>query len=321
MEAMVVERGAAGSNSAPESAKSAVSWPAIFAGAVTATAASVLLLTLGSGLGLISAGPSPGGGGPSPGKILALAAIWFIVVQWLASFFGGYLTGRLRTKWVATHTHEVFFRDTAHGFIAWALSTVLLAGVIALTTASMARLGVHAGAMLGGGALAAEVAHAPMGPAPAGSAAMEQGPSGPMAAPAGPPEMGHGPGPAGGYEVDTLFRSTQPESSLTLADVHAEAAHILMKGVAAGELPPGDRDYLAQLIAARTGIAPADAQRRVDDVFAQMHAAAIKAREAAEAARKAAATSSILIALSMLIGAFIASAAAALGGHERDQHP
>ncbi len=94
-----------------------------------------------------------------------------------------------------------------------------------------------------------------------------------------------------------------------------------MKAVATGQISPADRDYLSQLIAARTGIAPADAQRRIDDAFAQLNAAATKAREAADAARKAAATASIFIALSMLIGAFIACAAAALGGHERDLHP
>jgi hypothetical protein len=94
-----------------------------------------------------------------------------------------------------------------------------------------------------------------------------------------------------------------------------------MKAVATGEIPQADRDYLSQLIASRTGIAPADAQRRVDDVFARLNAAATKARQAADAARKAAATTSIFIALSMLLGAFIACAAAALGGHERDLHP
>ena len=319
MEALVVERpGAAGLNSAPESSKSAVSWPAIFAGAVGATAASALLLTLGSGLGLFSVSAWPGAGA-SAGKVVAMAAIWFIIVQWVASFLGGYLTGRLRTKWVGTHTHEVFFRDTAHGFITWAAATLLCVGVFALATASVARLGVHAGAMLGAGAMGAAASHGPMGPGP-----MDPGEHAPPGAPTGgppggPPEMGHGPG--GGYDVDMLFRTTQPESSLTLADVHGEAARILAKGIAGGELPTADRDYLAQLIAARTGIAPADAQRRVDDVFAQMNAAAIKAREAAEAARKAAATGSILMALSMLIGAFIACAAAALGGHERDLHP
>jgi hypothetical protein len=312
MEALVVER-AAGANSAPESSKSAVSWAAIIAGAVVATAASVLLLTLGSGLGLTSVSPWPGSGA-SAGKVITLAVIWFIVVQWIASFLGAYLTGRLRTKWVGTHTHEVFFRDTAHGFIAWALATLLLAFVLASASASLARVGVHGAAMMGASA-AGGMAHGPMGPP------MEHEEHSPMGGPGAPPMEHQERGPMSGYDVDVLFRSTQPESSITLADVHAEASRILMKAVATGEIPQADRDYLSQLIASRTGIAPADAQRRVDDVFARLNAAATKARQAADAARKAAATTSIFIALSMLLGAFIACAAAALGGHERDLHP
>jgi hypothetical protein len=117
------ERGPA--TPANESSKSALSWPTIIAGAVAATSTSVLLLALGSGLGLISASPWPGSGAFA-GTLTALAAIWFIAVQWIASGLGGYLTGRLRTKWAGTHTHEVFFRDTAHGFVTWALATVVL---------------------------------------------------------------------------------------------------------------------------------------------------------------------------------------------------
>jgi hypothetical protein len=318
MEALVVERpGSAGSNSAPESSKSAVSWPAIIAGAVAATAASVLLLTLGSGFGLISASVWPGSGA-SAGKVIALAAIWFIVVQWIASFLGGYLTGRLRTKWVGTHTHEVFFRDTANGFIAWALATLLLACVFASASAALARMGAHGAARMGAGAASAMAQGSVDAPGGPGGAPMAHEEHGPMGGP-GAAEMAHG--PVSGYDVDVLFRSAQPESSMPLADVRAEAARILMKAGGSGEMPPADRDYLSQLIAARTGIAPADAQRRIDDAFAQLNAAVTKARQAAEDARKAAATTSIFIALSMLIGAFIACAAAALGGHERDLHP
>jgi hypothetical protein len=88
-----------------------------------------------------------------------------------------------------------------------------------------------------------------------------------------------------------------------------------------GDVSAADRAYVAQMVAARTGIAQPEAEKRVDDVVAQLNAAETKARQAADAARKAAATASILTALSMLIGAFIACAAAALGGMERDLHP
>jgi len=287
---MNVDRPLAGSsNIANESSKSAVSWPAIIAGAVVATSASVLLLALGSGLGLISASPWPGSGA-SAGTITALAAIWFIAVQWIASGLGGYLTGRLRTKWVGTHDHEVFFRDTAHGFVTWALATVVLAILIA--AAAAAAVGT-------GGKAAAEVA----------SGAAEG------AANAAPHAT------VSGYDVDILFRSGQADPGRSAADSRAEATRILAKGLTTGDVSAADRAYVAQIVAARTGIAQPDAEKRVDDVVAQLNAAETKARQAADAARKGAATASILTALSMLIGAFIACTAAALGGKERDLHP
>jgi hypothetical protein len=287
---MNVDRPLAGSsNIANESSKSAVSWAAIIAGAVVATSASVLLLALGSGLGLISASPWPGSGA-SAGAITALAAIWFIAVQWIASGLGGYLTGRLRTKWVGTHDHEVFFRDTAHGFVTWALATVVLAILIAVAASAAVGTGVRAGAELGSGAVQGAANAAPHAT-------------------------------VNGYDVDMLFRSAQADPGQSAADSRAEATRILAKGLTTGDVSAADRAYVAQMVAARTGIAQPEAEKRVDDVVAQLNAAETKARQAADAARKAAATASILTALSMLIGAFIASAAAALGGKERDLHP
>jgi hypothetical protein len=279
-----------GANVANESSKSAVSWPAIIAGAVVATSASLLLLALGSGLGLIAASPWRGSGA-SAGTITTLGAIWFIAVQWIASGFGGYLTGRLRTKWVGTHDHEVFFRDTAHGFVTWALATVVLALLIAAAASSALGTGVQAGAALGSGTAAQGAANAV-----------------PHAV-------------VSAYDVDTLFRSSQPDPGESAADSRAQAMRILAKGLTTGDVAAADRAYVAQMIVARTGIAQPDAERRVDDAVAQLNAAEAKARQATDAARKAAATASILIALSMLIGAFIACAAAALGGQERDLHP
>src|SRR3984957_13152866 len=291
---MNLDRPLAGSaNVGNESSKSAVSWAAIIAGAVAATAASLLLLALGSGLGLISASPWPNVGA-SAGAITTLAAIWFIAVQWIASGLGGYLTGRLRTRWVGTHDHEVFFRDTAHGFVTWALATVVLALLIAAAASAAVGTGVRAGAELGSGA-AHGAAHA------ASNAAS--------------------PTTVTGYDVDMLFRSSQADPGQSAADTRQEATRILAKGLTTGDVSAADRAYVAQMVAARTGIAQADAEKRVDDVVAQVNAAQTKARQAADAARKAAATASILTALSMLIGAFIACAAAALGGRERDLHP
>ena len=120
-----------------ESSASAVEWAAIVGGALGAVGISIILFTLGSGLGLSTVSPWSWSN-PSPTTFGVVAAIWLIVTQWLASGLGGYLTGRLRTKWVGIRTDEVFFRDTAHGFLAWALATVLVATFLTLATSAVA---------------------------------------------------------------------------------------------------------------------------------------------------------------------------------------
>ena len=261
-----------------EASKSAVSWAAIFAGTTVAISISIVLVVLGSGLGLASLTPSVRSAA-SPTGLAALATVWIVVVQWLSAGCGGYVTGRLRTRWVGTHTHEVFFRDTAHGLVTWAFATAIVATLV--------------GSAAAGGFRAATT----MGSAAAQTAGNVQ---------------------AGGvapYEVDTLFRGAPSRDGESPArDGRGEATRILTKALSTGGVPEADRAYMATLIAAQTGISQADAQQRVDEVFARV-------RQEAEAARKAAATTSLLTALAMLIGAFVASVAAALGGHERDRHP
>jgi hypothetical protein len=119
-----------------ESSASAVEWAAIVGGALAAVGISIILFTLGSGLGLSTVSPWSWSN-PSPTTFGIVAGIWLIVTQWLASALGGYLTGRLRTKWVGIRTDEVFFRDTAHGFLAWALATVLVATFVSLGAAGI----------------------------------------------------------------------------------------------------------------------------------------------------------------------------------------
>jgi hypothetical protein len=123
------------------------------------------------------------------------------------------------------------------------------------------------------------------------------------------------------YDVDRLFRSASAETDSSKTDGRAEVTRILAKGITTGDVPTEDRNYLTKIVAARAGVSEADARKRVDDVIAAEKTAELKAREAADTARKAAATASIFMALAMLIGAFIASASAALGGRLRDLHP
>jgi len=273
-----------------ESSISAVSWQAIFGGAFAAAAASIVLVALGSGFGLASVSPWPNTGA-SATTFTVMTAIWFIVVQWLASGLGGYLAGRLRTKWANTHTHEVFFRDTAHGFITWAVATIIVAVALSAAVTSALSGGVHAAATVAAGA--------------SQGAAAATVASQPAVAP---------------YNIDTLFRSSRPDATGNSAEARSEATRILVNGITTGDVPAADRTYLAELVSARTGTSAEEAQKRVDTAIAQAKAADTKARQAADAARKAASETSIFTALSMLVGAFIACIAAALGGQRRDLH-
>jgi len=284
-------------------AGSAASWPAIIAGAFVAASVSLILFTLGSGLGFASISPWAGHG-VSATTFAVSTAIWLIVMQWVSSGVGGYITGRLRTRWVGTHVHEVFFRDTAHGLVTWAVATVLVAATFATSLASLIGGGAHAAS-----GMAEAAVHGSM----AGGQGALAGAPGAMT---GPPSS-----PAGAYGVDKLFRTADPAAAAQgPGDPRTEAIHIVANAWSTGAVPDADRTYLAQLVANRTGSPPADAQRRVDDFIAAALDAETKAKADADAARKAAAKAAIYMALSMLVGAFIASVSAALGGRLRDEH-
>lgn len=282
-----------------ESSSSAVSWSAIIAGAVSAAALTVVLMFLGSGLGLTMVSPWDNRGAGITAFAVS-AAIWMIVVQWLSSALGGYMTGRLRARWVGVHTDETFFRDTAHGLLAWALATLIVVCMATSSLTSAVGTGVQAASSVASGAA--------MGAA-AGTAS----------------DTNEDSSNAGmSYFVDSLFRPNDPtrlaapgaEGDATAA---AQASRILVASAAAGEMSPADRTYLGQLVAARTGLSEADATARVNTVLAQVNEAKTKAQEAADAARKAGIAFALMAALSLVIGAFIASAAAALGGRLRDE--
>ncbi|MBN9026365.1 MAG: hypothetical protein J0H20_12330 [Rhizobiales bacterium] len=282
--------------STAESPRSAVSWSAIFAGAAAAVAVTIILTLLGSGLGLAAVSPWSGHGA-SIATVAISAIIWLVVTQWVASGVAGYLAGRLRTKWVGVHTDEVFFRDTAHGFIAWCIATVF---VVALLTSA-----IGAAISQGVQSTTALVSGAAQGAAQGATASAD------------------GAGDPSGYFIDLMFRPAAQAGSAPSAQgdngaMRAEVTRILLQDAASGEFPAGDKAYLAQLVASRTGLTQADAEKRVTDVLAQIQAAKDKAKEAADAARKAGLTTTLLTVVAMLVGAFIASVAAAYAGSRRD---
>jgi len=292
MATVVSDVGVVASEIVPEeSSKGATSWGAVIAGGVAAAAATLVLMLVGSGFGLTMVSPYSGEN-PSLQSATVWTAIWLVVTQWLSALLGGYLAGRLRTKWVNLHTDEVFFRDTAHGFLAWALATLLVAGLLTSTVSAMIGAGVQAASNVAGGA------------AMGGAAAAASDNSNTT-----------------GYFVDTLLRPADPAKPVQGADqASTEVSRILLTSAASGKMDPADRAYLEQLVAARTGLSPADAKARVDTVLQKADAAAQEAKAAADKARKASATFALVGALSLVIGAFIASAAAALGGHLRDEN-
>ena len=284
----------------------AVSWGAVFAGAVGAAAFSLILILLGTGLGLSAVSPWAHDGISAEAASIS-TVVWITVVQILASILGGYLAGRLRSRWVTVHTHEVYFRDTAHGFLAWSVATLLMATLLSTAVGSIASTGVKATAAVAGSAVAVA------GSAAAGAAAKTD-------------EAG---GESVGYSVDSLFRSTAPtaESNAGIpqssaASRSAEVTRIFANGLRSGELTAADTQYLGQLVATATGLSQADAEKRVSDTFMQLKQkldqAREKARQVADDSRKASAWLALWLVVSLLIGAFVASLAATFGGRLRD---
>jgi len=262
--------------STPAEESSAVSWPAIAAGAIAAAALTLVLLAFGAGMGFSAVSPW-GNSGISASTFQITTGLYLIVVALLASAMGGYVAGRLRTRWVGVHTHEVFFRDTAHGFLAWAFATVIGAGFLAAAASNIA-----------GGASP--------GLAPGTNVSATAGFGSPL-----------------DYYVDALLRPN-PTASPNTTDLGAarrEIAGILTKGIADGDVAAPDRTYVAQVVAARTGLSQADADKRVSNVIDQ-------AKTDLDNARKAAAKLSLWLTAALLIGAFAASLVATQGGKVRD---
>ncbi len=278
-----------------ESSKSGISWGPIIGGAVAATGVSLIFITFGSGLGLTMVSPWSGESS-SAATVGITAAIWLVVVQWLSAALGGYLTGRLRTKWASVHTDEMFFRDTAHGLVSWAVATLFVAGFLASSLSSLAGAGAQA---VGNAATTATVAAA---------STSEGSDNGSASA-------------ATAYFTDALLRPQQVSARAQRDDAAAtaEISRILVNGAVAGGVPEDDRAYLAAIVSARTGLEPEQARGRVDAVLQRIEAAKVATQEAADKARKAAATTALVGAISLLVGAFISCAAAAFGGRQRDE--
>lgn len=297
--------------STADSNLSGVSWGAIFAGAAAAAALSLILLILGIGLGLSSVSPWKQDG-LSAAAFGASTIAWITITQLVASGMGGYLAGRLRTKWAAIHTDEVYFRDTAHGFLAWAIASLATAALLTSVIGSIISGGVQAGVTVAGGAATTAVAATAGGAAAIGADSAKSDDAGPM-----------------GYFVDSLFRkdlTAVPGAAVpgapTASIPAAEVSRIFMTTLRTGAMAAEDVRYLGQVVAQRTGLTQQEAEKRVTDTYTRLQAKLREietaAREAADKARKASAYAALWLFISLLIGAFVASLGATYGGRSRD---
>ena len=273
-------------------AQSAVSWGAIAAGAVGAAALALLLIAFGAGLGLSAVSPWSDSG-VSASTFKTGTGIYLVIVAVMSSAVGGYLASRLRSKWVGAHAHEVFFRDTAHGFIAWAVATLLSATALSSVTGYLAN-----GAAAGMGGAASQATRS-VNPADIYvDKLFRPDTAQPASAPASPSAAGN-PIPAAPSGANSN-QSRAEVLRLWTASFHDNQ-----------ELSATDKAYVVQIVAARTGMSQADAEKRVNEVI-------VETKTAADTARKGAAKLSFWLTAAMLFGAFAASLAAVEGGSLRD---
>lgn len=281
--------------SATSAGASFVEWGAVLAGAFLAAAISFVLLTFGAAIGLSAASPWPNSG-VSAKLIATLAVLWAMMQQIGAFMAGGYVAGRMRSRWYETTQHEVEFRDGLHGGLVWAVGIVIGAALAMATAGAAAKTGID----VAGRAVAAASSSAE--PMDAVLDNMLRPTTVAQAAGAPTPPAAAAPAP-----TTTRARSTAANSDET----RSEVARMLSSAVASGSLSDQNRAYLAQVVAQRSGLSQQEAERRVNEAFTA-------AREAADKARKAAILTGFVTAASLIISFGAAWWAALRGGQHRD---
>lgn len=285
---------------------STIAWDAIVAGAAAAAALSLILLMLGTGLGLSSISPWAFDGASATTFGIS-TILWLTFTQLMASGLGGYLAGRLRKKWATATSDETYFRDTAHGFLVWAVATIATAALLTSVIGSIVSNGIQAGASVATGVATAATTVA-------GSEITKA----------------DGNKDSLGYFVDSLFRTeernnTTPNenggSSLGTMESPAPTTEIIgifLNALRTESLPDNDVRYIGQIVAKRTGLTQPEAEQRVRETYSSLQTnlrnSETAAKEMADKARKATAYAALWLFISLLIGAFIASLAAVYGG-------
>jgi hypothetical protein len=259
-----------------------VEWGAVFAGAVLAAALSLVLLTFGTAIGLSAASPWPNSG-LSAGVIASLAVFWAIAQQIGSLMAGGYVAGRMRSRWLEPG-HEAEFRDGLHGGLVWAVAVLLSAFLVFATAGRADVAGKAAASVASTGDPMDLVLDSMLRPTSAAAAPAAAG------APAATPR-------------------TRPANASD--DVRPEISRLLARAVASGSIGTENRTYLAQLVAQRSGISQQEAEKRVDEAINA-------ARAAADKARRATVLTGFVTAAGLILSFAAAWWAALKGGQHRD---
>lgn len=222
-----------------ESYSSGVSWAAVIGGAFVSASLALILLSLGTGLGFSSVSPWSNLG-VSAVTVGRGAIAWLILTQIVASAMGGYLAGRLRTKWTNIHTDEVYFRDTAHGFLVWAVGLVITASLLASAATSLT-----------------------------GAAVRDSRPASTDTSMLNP----------NAYFVDTLLRSSNASAQNQISE-RGEVERVFSHSLSQGTLSQDDKAYLTQVVTARTSLPLLEAENRVSATVEEAQQSADRNRKA-----------------------------------------
>jgi hypothetical protein len=286
-----------GSSATATAGASFVEWGAVLAGAVLAAAISFVLLTFGTAIGLSATSPWPNSGASA--KVIASIAVFWAMAQQIGAFMaGGYVAGRMRSRWHEAG-HEAEFRDGLHGGLVWAVGVVIGAALFLSTAGSVAKTGAEVAG--GAAAMAGASTNDPMDavldtmlrPMTVAQATPSSPASGPAASAPGSPA------------------TPRARAASTGDDTRPEMSRILASSVANRSLTAENRAYLVQLVSQRAGISQQEAERRVDQAFTA-------AREAADKARRSAVLTGFVTAASLVLSLGAAWWAALRGGHHRD---
>jgi hypothetical protein len=258
---------------APSVSVSYLQWGAVIAGAFTAAALATVLHAFAGAIGLAVSSAAPTWRDASVG-LMILSGFYLILVALASYGLGGYITGLLRDRFgTAVTTEEVEFRDSIHGLLVWALATLLTVFLLVIASSAGTRLA------------------APAATSSSASTATES---------------------TIAFDIARLLRGDRRAADLTdTQNLRGEVGRILLKSSSHSGVAADDSTYLVRLVAARTGVAPNDAERRVDTAIAN-------AKENLSRARKSGVILAFMAGAAALIGAVAAWLAAVVGGQHRD---